>query len=276
VEGRDEGPIPYASWTGPWADDDPDGNFKAEVAAYSSLDPLATLTNLSRNLDIPLGAVVRYVLAKWASGGAEALLELGPSTVERMQAAVEEAEADGGAAARLAAYHQLRQMVGWLGAGLDDPVAAYPRGGAGAPRRVRVGIYGLARRDDRVLLVRASEHDRYPGTWSLPGGGIDHGEDLDAAVRREFREETGLDVERGELLGVSTRRDPPQPDRGIPDDVYAVQLVYAVTVPDDIEPAVTEVDGSVDAARWVALADLADLPLGQLATWTLRATDRAT
>ena len=114
-------------FTGPWPDDDPDANFKADLAAYGLADPLMTIRNLAANIDVPVGAVVRYVLAKWASGGAEGLLELGPSTVRRMQDLVADAEATGTDAARLAAYEQLAAMVGWLGHGLDDPEATYPR-----------------------------------------------------------------------------------------------------------------------------------------------------
>ncbi len=125
--------IELVSWDGPWADDDPDANFKAEVAAYSKADPLATLDNVSRNLGIPVGALARYVLARWASGGAEGLLELGPSTVDRMRAAVEEAESVGTDRARLGAYDVLKGMVGWLAVGLDEPDRAYPDGGDGSP-----------------------------------------------------------------------------------------------------------------------------------------------
>lgn len=102
------------SWQGPWPDDDPDANFKHEVALYAHADPLSTITNLSAALDIPVGALVRYVLARWASGGSAALLELGPTMVERLWEPVEAAEADGSDAARLAAYDQLRQMISWL------------------------------------------------------------------------------------------------------------------------------------------------------------------
>ena len=109
------------AWDGPWPDDDPDANFKADVAAYSLLDPLTTLTTLSRNIDVPLGALCRYVLAKWATGGSEALLELGPSTVRRMAALCAAAEAEGTDAARLAAYEQVRAIVSWLEVPLDEP-----------------------------------------------------------------------------------------------------------------------------------------------------------
>lgn len=119
--------VPYRDT---WDADDPDANFRDDVAAYSRADPLATIRRLCDNLGMPIGAVVRYVLAKWATGGSEAVLELGPSTVDRMRQVVDDAEAAGTDAARLAAYDQLAVMVGWLGHGLDDPEATYPTGGA--------------------------------------------------------------------------------------------------------------------------------------------------
>ena len=73
----------------PWEDDDPDANFKADVALYAHVDPMTTISRLAGALDIPEGAVVRYVLAKWASAGSGGLLELGPSMVHRLWAPVE-------------------------------------------------------------------------------------------------------------------------------------------------------------------------------------------
>jgi hypothetical protein len=107
-------------WTGPWADDDPDANFKAEVALYSRLDPLPTIEALSASLGVPAGAVCRSVLGRWASEGSAGLLELGPSMVQRLWAACERAEAAATDAARLGAYDQLRQMLAWLRLPLAD------------------------------------------------------------------------------------------------------------------------------------------------------------
>ena len=112
-------------WDGPWAADDPDANFKADVALHSLLDPLSTITNLSRALDIPAGALCRYVLAKWATGGSGGLLELGPSMVGRLWDVCASAEEAGTDVARLEAYDQLRQMLGWLRLPLVDD-AGYP------------------------------------------------------------------------------------------------------------------------------------------------------
>lgn len=111
--------IELTRWTGPWPDDDPDANFKEDVALYSMLDPLETIGALSKGTGIPVGAIVRYVLARWASAGSEALLSAGPSVVERMWTQFTEAEETGTDDARLAAYEVVRQMVSWLRAPLD-------------------------------------------------------------------------------------------------------------------------------------------------------------
>jgi hypothetical protein len=116
--------VDLTPWTGPWADDDPDANFKSDVALYSHVDPMATIANLASALDIPEGAIVRYVLAKWASAGSGGLLELGPSMIKRLWEPVEQAEATGTDAARLDAYDQLRQMLSWLRLPIADPDAA--------------------------------------------------------------------------------------------------------------------------------------------------------
>ena len=106
-------------YRGTWADDDPDANFKREVAEYSRADPLETLQALSARTGIPVAALARYALVKWAAEGSEALLALGPQTVLRMWRVIEEGEAAGTDEARLAAYETLREMVSWLRAPLD-------------------------------------------------------------------------------------------------------------------------------------------------------------
>ena len=91
----DDEVIRLEKWEGPWPPDDPDANFKAEVALWQVADPLATLRALGAALGIPVGALCRYVLARWAAGGSEGLMELGPSTVGRMWEACVRAEDDG-------------------------------------------------------------------------------------------------------------------------------------------------------------------------------------
>ena len=61
--------------------------------------------------------------------------------------------------------------------------------------------------DEGIVLVRRRNP---PLGWALPGGFVDRGESVAQAARREAKEETGLDVELTELLGVYSdpRRDP--------------------------------------------------------------------
>jgi hypothetical protein len=106
--------VTLVGWRGPWAEDDPDANFKADVALYANVDPMTTIEGLASAIDVPEGALVHYVLAKWASGGSGGLLELGPTMVHRLWAPIEEAENADTDEARLAAYEQLRTMISWL------------------------------------------------------------------------------------------------------------------------------------------------------------------
>jgi ADP-ribose pyrophosphatase YjhB (NUDIX family) len=53
----------------------------------------------------------------------------------------------------------------------------------------------------RVLLARRA-HDPYRGLWDIPGGFLEEGEHPEDALRRELREETGLEIEPTEYLGV--------------------------------------------------------------------------
>lgn len=118
-------------WPGPVADDDPDAGFKGEVASYSLQDPLRTLSALGRHLSLPVGPLVRYVLARWVTAGSETILRLGPSTLETMVAVVDEAEAVGTEAAKAAAFDTLAERLRWVSTGLTDPEGTYPAGGAG-------------------------------------------------------------------------------------------------------------------------------------------------
>jgi hypothetical protein len=113
--------IVLSGWRGPWSSDDPDANFKADIALYALVDPLSTLRNLSAATGVPLGALCHYVLAKWATGGSGGLLELGPTMTRRLGGVCDAAEAAGTDDARLTAYAQLRDMLAWLRIPLDDP-----------------------------------------------------------------------------------------------------------------------------------------------------------
>jgi 8-oxo-dGTP diphosphatase len=138
-------------------------------------------------------------------------------------------------------------------------------------RTQRLGAYAVAFHDDRMLLTRISAVGYPPGTWTLPGGGVDHGESPHDAVRRELHEETGLEALTARLVDV---HDVHVVDVGRDDmyeDYHGVHLLYAVTVDTRAEPYVVDVGGTTDLARWVPVADInpATMPLLPMVTHAL-------
>jgi 8-oxo-dGTP diphosphatase len=114
----------------------------------------------------------------------------------------------------------------------------------------RVPCVGAIVKDQagRLLLIQRG-HEPETGRWSLPGGRIEPGESDTQAVVRETREETGLQVTCGALVGSVARPGP----RGAVLDIRD----YSATVTGG---TLTAGDDAADA-RWVSPADLAGLPL---------------
>ena len=69
------------------------------------------------------------------------------------------------------------------------------------PERPLVGAGAVIVRDNQVVLVRRGRPP-LAGEWSIPGGVVKLGETLRQAAEREAREETGLEIEAGEVLEV--------------------------------------------------------------------------
>jgi 8-oxo-dGTP diphosphatase len=127
-----------------------------------------------------------------------------------------------------------------------------------------VRAYGIAVRDDEVLLVRSASPLIDPPLWWLPGGGIDFAESPVEALEREFQEETGLRAIDPVLFDViSDVRRRPNGER-----IHAVRILYRVGISDgDLRD---EVDGTTDRARWFALRDVDALHLAEFARRALQ------
>lgn len=136
------------------------------------------------------------------------------------------------------------------------------------PRTVRVGAYGLAERGEEVLLTRLAT-GVHAGRWTLPGGGLHHGERPVDGLVREMGEETGLTVRVDGLLDVDGMRTEFGGD-GDRRDTHLVVIVYRVTVVGGTL-GVTELGGSTDRAAWWRRDALGEQELTPFA-WRLLST----
>jgi len=117
-------------------------------------------------------------------------------------------------------------------------------------RSPRVRVAAIVREGDSVLLVAHSKEGR--SYWLLPGGGVEYGETLEDALKREMKEEVCLDVEVGDLALVC---DAIAPDGS----KHVVNLCFETTVLDG--EMRLGVDPRLSDARFVPIDDVADLEL---------------
>ena len=130
---------------------------------------------------------------------------------------------------------------------------------SGPPRSLRIGAYAVIERDGAGRLARWTGPD--PPRWTLPGGGLDHGEHPRDGAVREVEEETGYRVELRQLLTVESFRQLVHRPDG-PVDHQALCIIYtAEVVGGELRP---EIGGTTDIAAWVPLADVPGLTRGGL------------
>ena len=125
----------------------------------------------------------------------------------------------------------------------------------------RVAVYAIVWSARGVLLAQNSALTNAAGTWGFPGGGLDPGEQPEAALHREVWEETGQRVEVDRIGAVTTRHWVGRAPSGRLEDFHAVRLVYRATCLSPTEPVVHDVNGTTAASAWFAPAELDGLPL---------------
>lgn len=116
-----------------------------------------------------------------------------------------------------------------------------------------VGVGVVVWRDERVLLVKRGKPPR-AGQWSLPGGAQKLGETLAETARREVREETGIEIELGEIIATLDLIDR--------DDAGRVRHHYTLVdfAAEGLEADLCAGDDAADA-RWFTRTDIDRLDL---------------
>lgn len=122
---------------------------------------------------------------------------------------------------------------------------------------MRVAAYAvIADERGRILLSRWVTGRRV--AWTMPGGGLEPGEDPEAAARREVHEETGYSVALDELLGIHSRVLPASRRITASDSpLHTLRIVYRAHVTRG--ELRFEENGSTDMAGWFTLDQIAGM-----------------
>lgn len=126
----------------------------------------------------------------------------------------------------------------------------------GEARRPEIAVGAIAVRDGSLLMIKRA-HDPAAGLWSLPGGRVEHGESLADALVREVAEETGLEIEVGDLAGILE----------VVGETHYVILDYFARVTGAAEPFPSD---DVSEARWIPFDEVERLDLTPRFVETLR------
>jgi len=111
---------------------------------------------------------------------------------------------------------------------------------------ITLAVGAIVIRDNHLLMVRRAQEPAR-GLWSVPGGKVERSEYLSDALRREVREETGLEIDVGELAGFF---------EVIGDDNHYVIMDFLSTYSGSDVPRPGD---DVDRVRWVPLDDIHSL-----------------
>jgi len=138
-------------------------------------------------------------------------------------------------------------------------------------RITRVAAYALCvRADKRLLLARIAPGYPEPGHWTLPGGGVEFGEDPADACLRELEEETGLTGRITRLAGVNSEHSVSERPTGAV-EFHALRILYRVEVTGGAMR--DELDGSTDTCAWLTREQIAAMPIVTLVARGLRMLD---
>ncbi len=119
---------------------------------------------------------------------------------------------------------------------------------------------------NRVLLCRmAPDRGVFPGRWALPGGGVEDGERIEDALRREIIEELGVELESAEPLFFKDAVLPKTLADGSVTKLQMVFLIYGCR----LSSQTLELNDELDRYDWVAVEDVDNYGLTDLTRETL-------
>ena len=122
--------------------------------------------------------------------------------------------------------------------------------------RLRVRVNGILVENDRMLMVRHKGLGKMGHLWLPPGGGMEYGSSSIENLKREFLEETGIEVDVKQHLFTCEFIETP---------LHAIELFFSVIRKDGVigkgfDPELEQKDQIMDEPRFLSVEDLRQLP----------------
>ncbi|MCS5490039.1 NUDIX domain-containing protein [Algoriphagus limi] len=121
--------------------------------------------------------------------------------------------------------------------------------------RLRTRVNGILIQDEKLLMVRHLMGDKQE-FWSVPGGGMRFGSDASSNLKREFMEETGLEISVGDFLFVHEFLEPP---------LHAIELFFKVNLQGGEltlghDPELEGLQQIITDIQWLSLPQIQKIP----------------
>lgn len=132
-----------------------------------------------------------------------------------------------------------------------------------ANQRFHLGVYGILINDEKILLIKKARGP-YKGMYDLPGGGIEFGEKIEEALKREFIEETGIILDNISFVSSNECFSDYVNNQGEPRKMHHVGLYYKVSA--TFESIKSDSDGQDSlGAEFISLDDLDKITISPIA-----------
>ena len=122
--------------------------------------------------------------------------------------------------------------------------------------KLRVRVCGICIQNDKLLLVRHGSTVNNTAFWAPPGGGLQYGETLQACLKRELQEETGLEVQVERFLFINEFLQPP---------LHAVEFFFEAKITGGVlstgtDPEAATGEQLIEHVQWLKLKELQAIP----------------
>ncbi|WP_266205431.1 NUDIX domain-containing protein [Pontibacter kalidii] len=123
--------------------------------------------------------------------------------------------------------------------------------------KLRVRVCGICIQDDKLLLVRHGKTIGNSAFWAPPGGGLQYGESMQECLKREFEEETGLQVKVKRFLFVNEFLQVP---------LHAVEFYFEViitggSINTGSDPEADADNQLIEHLQWLTVKEIQGIPL---------------